>query len=82
VNPNTIKTILAIILIAHGLVHISLTVVPIAKPGEARTPFWPSWWRKNSDQEWLASKIGLPSGVVRFIGTVILLNNWNKTIGR
>lgn len=70
-NPNTIKILLAIFLIAHGIVHISLTVVPIAKEGEPRTPYWPSWWRKNTDPEWLSIKLGLPPVVVRFIGTAM-----------
>ena len=70
-NPNTLKIVLAIFLIAHGFVHISLTYVPISKPGEIRTPYWPSWWRANSDPEWLASKIGLPTNVVRGIGSVL-----------
>ena len=70
-NTNLIRTIIALFLIAHGLVHVSLTYVPLPKPGEIRTPFLPSWWRSATDPSWLASKIGLSNGIVRGIGCAL-----------
>jgi len=72
-NPNTVRVILAIILIAHGLVHVSLTYVPTPKPGSLRTPFWPSWWRTDVDPNWLAVKSGLSNNLIRGIGSALWL---------
>lgn len=72
-NPNTFRILLAVILIAHGWVHFSLTYVPVAKPGELRTPFWPAWWRTNTDPAWLASKMGLSNLAVRGLGSALWL---------
>lgn len=72
-NPNTLKIIIAIILIAHGLVHFSLTYVPTPKPGELRTPFWPSWTRTDTDLAWFASRMGLSNSVVCGAGSVLWL---------
>lgn len=38
-----IRLVIALFLIAHELVHFILTVVPVAAPGAARTPFWPAF---------------------------------------
>lgn len=72
-NANTLRIFIAIFLIAHGLVHFSLTYVPTPKPGELRTPFWPSWSRTDTDPAWLASRLGLSNNVVRGLGSTILL---------
>lgn len=72
-NANTLKIVIAIFLIAHGLVHYSLTYVPTPKPGELRTPFWPSWSRKDTDPAWLVSKMGLSNNVVRGLGSALWL---------
>lgn len=72
-NVNTLRIFTAIFLIAHGLVHYSLTYVPTPKPGELRTPFWPSWSRKDTDPAWLVSKMGLSNNVVRGLGSAIWL---------
>jgi hypothetical protein len=39
---NTLKIIIAIFFLAHAFIHISLTWVPIPKPGAMRTPFFPA----------------------------------------
>ncbi len=70
-NPNLIRTLIAIFLIAHGLVHFSLTYVPTPKPGELRTPFWPAWWRADTDPAWLVVKMGLSNQLVRGLGSAL-----------
>lgn len=70
-NTNTLRFGLAIFLIVHGLVHYSLTYVPIPKPGELRTPFWPSWSRTDTDPAWLASRMGLSNNVIRWVGSAL-----------
>ena len=69
--PSTLRIIIGIVLIAHGLVHYSLTTVPVPAPGKLRTPFWPSWWRKDIDPHWLASKMGLAPDAVRTLGSLL-----------
>lgn len=75
-NANTLRIVIAIFLIAHGLVHYSLTYVPTPKPGELRTPFWPSLSRTDTDPAWLVSKMGLPNNVVRGLGSAL----WMLTV--
>ncbi len=72
-NPNLARIIIAVFLIAHGWIHFSLTYVPIAKPGELHTPFWPSWWRSDTDPAWLAVKLGLSNSLVRGLGSALWL---------
>ena len=72
-NSNTLRIVFAIFLIAHGLIHYSLTYVPVPKPGELRTPFWPSWARTDTDPGWLATKMGLSNNVVRGLGSALWL---------
>jgi hypothetical protein len=72
-NTNTLRIVLAIFLIAHGLIHYSLTYVPVPKPGELRTPFWPSWARTDTDPTWLASRMGLSNDIVRGVGSALWL---------
>ena len=70
-NPTQFRILIAVLMIAHALVHVSLTNVPVPQPGALRTPYWPSWWRDNTDPAWLASKIGLGADVVRTIGWML-----------
>jgi hypothetical protein len=70
---STLKIIIALFLVAHGLVHYSLTTVPISAPGALRTPFWPGWWRDNIDPLWPASRLGLPPAFVRLLGSALWL---------
>lgn len=72
-NLNLLRVMIAIFLVAHGLIHFSLTYVPVPKPGELRTPFWPAWWRTDTDPAWLASKLGLSNGLVRGLGSALWL---------
>lgn len=72
-NPNLTRILIAVFLIAHGLIHFSLTYVPTPKPGELRTPFWPAWWRANTDPAWLAVKLGMPNSIVRGLGSALWL---------
>ncbi len=67
-SPSTLRILIALFLIAHGLVHYSLTTVPVPAPGALRTPFWPGWWRGNVDPLWPANNLGLPAQAVILIG--------------
>ncbi len=68
-----IRLAIGLFLIAHGLVHFILTIVPVAAPGAARTPFWPSWRREAVDPAWLASRLGLRPNGVRLFGSGLWL---------
>ncbi len=70
-SPTTLRIVIALFLIAHGLVHFSLTTVPVPAPGGLRTPFWPAWWRDATDPLWLASRLGLTPDAVRTIGWLL-----------
>lgn len=70
-DPALTRTLIALLMVAHALVHVSLTFVPVPRPGTVRTPFWPSWWRKNIDPAWLASRMGLGQDAVRAIGWLL-----------
>ena len=72
-NPNLIRIIIAIFLIAHGWIHYSLTYVPTPKPGELRTPFWPSWQRSATDPAWLSVRLGFSNPLVRGLGSALWL---------
>ncbi len=61
-------TFIALILIAHGLVHTSLAFVPSTLPDGKRAPFWPAWWRKETDPAWFTSKLGLSNAAVSALG--------------
>ena len=62
-------TLLALLLIAHGLVHVSLTAVPYGPS----TPFWPSFWRAETGHSWLLQGLGLGGEPNRAIGGLLLL---------
>ena len=70
-NPSQVRILIAVLMIAHALVHVSLTYVPVPQPGALRTPYWPSWWRANTDPDWLASRIGLGTDAVRTFGWLL-----------
>lgn len=72
-NPNTIRIIFGIFLIAHGLMTMSLSTVPVPAPGTLHTPFLPTWWRNDVDPSWPVSKIGLPEIIVRTTGWCLWL---------
>ena len=70
-SAATVRILIAVFFIVHGLMYAGLTNVPMPEPGGLRTPFWPSWWRPNVDNQWLAVKLGLPSDAVRLIGSAL-----------
>ena len=72
-SATTIRILFAIFLLAHGFMHAGLANVPLPQPGGIKTPFWPSWWRDNTDSTWPASKLGLPENVVRTAGWLLWL---------
>lgn len=72
-SPTVLRIIIALFLIAHGWMHYSLTTVPLPKPGELHTPFWPGWKRSAVDATWPASRLGLPDATVRWLGCVLML---------
>jgi len=69
----SLKAIIAIVMILHGLIHASLSWVPVAQPGAMRTPFFPSWTRKDVDALWPISKMKLPENSIRTIGWLLWL---------
>lgn len=70
-STTTLRILIALFLVAHGWVHFSLTTVPVSAPGALHTPFWPAWWRTDTDPTWLASRLGLPNNAVRALGVVL-----------
>ena len=62
-------TWLALLLIAHGLVHASLNTVPYGPS----TPFWPSFWRAEAGHSWLLQGLGLGGEPNRVIGCALLV---------
>lgn len=70
-NATVIRIVIAVLLIAHGLVHLSMAFVPLPQPSGLRTPFWPTWWRNATDPQWLASKTGLSASVVQTAGWLL-----------
>jgi hypothetical protein len=70
--PGTTSFILfALFLIAHGLVHFILTMVPAPAPGAMRTPFFPSWWRSAVDPAWPVNRLGLDERGIRLLGSAL-----------
>lgn len=68
-SPATFRTFFAIFLIAHGLMTMSLSTVPVPAPGALHTPYFPAWWRNNVDSTWPASRLGIPVGIIRIVGS-------------
>jgi hypothetical protein len=62
-------TVVALLLIAHGLVHVSLNAVSYGPS----TPFWPSFWRPESGQSWLLHGNGLAPEPNRIVGGLLIL---------
>lgn len=67
-SPSTLRILIALFLITHGLVHVSLTYVPLPAPGKPRTPFFPSWWRTAVDPQWPVMRLGIDPSSARRIG--------------
>ena len=72
-NSSLFRVLIALFLIAHGLVHFILAVVPLPQPGAQRTPFWPSWWRSAVDPAWPISRLVPNAGLVRTLGWILWL---------
>jgi len=72
-NTSLFRVLIALFLVAHGLVHVTMAVVPLPQPGAQRTPFWPSWWRSAVDPAWPISRLVANTGVVRGLGTLLWL---------
>jgi hypothetical protein len=70
-SPAIIRTLIAVVLIAHGLIYFGMTIVPLPQPGGMQTPFWPSWWRDAVDNQWLAVRLGLAPQAVRLAGSLL-----------
>jgi hypothetical protein len=70
-NPNSLRIVFGIFLIAHGLMTMSLSTVPVPEPSALHTPYFPSWWRNNVDSTWPASRLGLPDGFVQTTGWIL-----------
>jgi hypothetical protein len=68
-SPATVRTFFAIFLIAHGLMTMSLSTVPVPALGALHTPYFPAWWRDNVDNTWPASRLGIPVGIIRIVGS-------------
>lgn len=67
-NPNTLRIVIALFLIAHAWIHVGLAQVPLPQPNGLRTPFFPSWWRDAVDTTWPVSKLGLAPQAARPLG--------------
>ena len=75
----SLVTLLAVLLIVHGLVHVSLNTVPYG----LTTPFWPSFWRPEPGHSWLLQGLGLGTetnglvgGFLLIIATIAALAGW------
>ena len=69
--PSSLRILIAIFLIAHGLVHYSLATVPVPAPGALRTPFFPAWWRTAVDPLWPILRAGINPETARTVGWVL-----------
>jgi hypothetical protein len=67
-SPTFFHILIALFLIAHGVVHAILAAVPVPAPGEPRTPFFPSWWRTAVDPLWPILRTGTDVASARRIG--------------
>jgi hypothetical protein len=70
---NFVRILFSVFLIAHGLIHMSLATVPTPKPGEMHTPFYPSWWRADTDSTWPILRMGLNAQAARTLGWLLWL---------
>lgn len=75
-STTMVRILIALFLIAHGWVHYSLTRVPVPASGALHTPYFPGWWRPDTDSSWLASRMGLSPEVVRTVGWIL----WMATL--
>lgn len=68
---TTLRVFIALFIIAHGYIHLSLSWVPVPQPGAIRTPFFPSWWRADIDPAWPINQTGLSETTIRNTGTIL-----------
>ncbi len=68
-----LRVIIALFILAHGFIHISLSWVPLPKPGEMHTPFFPSGLRPDTDPTWPILRMGLSASLARQVGWYLLL---------
>ena|SRR5687768_3382753 len=68
-----LKTLFGLFLIAHGLIHVSLTTVPGPQASGPNTPFWPGWWRSDSHPGWLVTSLHLDNALVRGFGSLLIV---------
>jgi hypothetical protein len=61
------------VLLAHGLVHASLSWVPLPAANGPHTPFWPTWWRDAVDPTWPVNRLGVAAPVARTLGWILWL---------
>jgi len=69
--PTAVRILIALFLIAHGLVHMIMATIPVNETSGARDPYFPSWWRSNTDPAWPASRLGLSPNIVRTAGYIL-----------
>jgi hypothetical protein len=67
-SPSTLRILIGLFLIAHGLVHAVLAAAPLPEAGKPRTPFFPSWWRTAVDPLWPIMRLGVPAETARSNG--------------
>jgi hypothetical protein len=63
-----LKTILALFLIAHGLVHAGLAAAP--NPSDPDTK--PGAFFTSSERSWLLPQLGMSSSAVKWIGIILV----------
>jgi hypothetical protein len=68
-----LRIFIVVLLAAHGLVHASLSWVPLPAATGPHTPFWPSWWRDAVDPAWPISRLGLEAPAIRALGWALWL---------
>jgi hypothetical protein len=72
-NSTTLRLLIGIFLVVHGFMTMSLATVPVPAQGSIHTPYFPAWWRPNIDGTWPASRLGLPDGMIRIVGSILCL---------
>src|SRR5688500_5699649 len=70
---TSLRIFIAVLLVAHGLVHASLSWVPLPAANGPHTPFWPSRWRDAVDPTWPVSRVGLGAPAIRALGWALWL---------
>ncbi|MEA4909315.1 MAG: hypothetical protein VB089_16955 [Anaerolineaceae bacterium] len=65
------SVLVAIVLMAHALVHWSLTAVPLPTE-KMHTPFWPGPGRAAVDPTWLLMRAGASPETARWLGVILM----------